>query len=897
VNKTLTLALAAGVAGCASAAQSHPAPAPAGPAQQRTAAATPAARPAGAPATPAQEGPRPAAGPFKPWADVTKDATRRQGWFDTYEKGDALYLAVPRDRLGKDFLISYQISQGVGAANLFGGTMLNIFEGSVVALERHGDRVFLLRRPVRFTAPDGSPSAEAVNLTFSSSVLASAKIESINADSTLLVNAYDWFVSDLSGVGERVRFVAAQPGQQNPPPVPIEASRSYLESVKAFPSNVNIRARLTFRPSSPVNALNSLPDARTIPVGVAYTLAPLPETPMTPRDADDRVGYFLTARKDFSTFEDGFFKRYVNRWRLEPGRQVEGGLWEPKNPIVYYLDTNIPVEYRPYIKAGVEAWNQAFEAAGWKNAIHAEMLPAGADPEDLRYHTIRWNVSDQPGYGAIGPSIVDPRSGEILDADILIEASMINGYRREWRTMVTPAAAIEDALGAGVQADGRGEQASLSAELAAQGSLLRTMLIATGEISPRDAVPLEYVGTAMKWVTMHEVGHTLGLRHNFRASSDTPLDRLNDRAWTQQNGVFSSVMDYPTVNLPERGHPAGFPYNPDLGSYDRWAISYGYTTDASRAARLAREAALPGHAFGTDEDSGGPGALDPTVNVYDLGADPLAWARGRAELVRSMLPQLPRYVLSDNDRYGDLTDAFNLLMNQYARSLAVGVKYIGGQYVNRDRVGDPSGRMPFVAVPPAKQREALAFLNEYGFGEHSWAVPQSVLADLGSNRWSHWGNNNTYGPDGRIDFPYTAVVLQAQRALMNQLTAPFTFAKIRDAELRFGAANTLGTTELLNSLTRSVWSEVYAGRSVSVQRRELQRAYLDRLTEMVARRPEGLPGDARAAARAALVDLRGRISTSLAGGGSDAITRAHLTESRARIDHALEAGLDVELAR
>ena len=888
MKRVIPLALAAGVAGCAS-AQARPAGAPPAAAQQRTAAATPAAHPAGAPA---QEAPRAAPGPFKPWAEVTRDATRRQGWLDTYEKGDALYLAVPRDRLGKDFLVSYQISQGVGAAGLFGGTMLNIFEGSVVAMERHGDRVFLVRKPTRFTAPEGSPTAQAVNLTFTPSVLASAKIESIGPDSALLINAYDWFVSDLSGVGERVRFAVAQPGQQSPPPVPLEKDRSFLESVKAFPGNVNVRARLSFRPSSP-SGINSLADGRYIPVGVAYTLAPLPETPMQPREADDRVGFFLTARKDFSTFEDNFFRRYVNRWRLEPGRQVDGGLWEPKEPIVYYLDPNIPVEYRPYIKAGVEAWSTAFEAAGWKNAIRAEMLPEGADAEDLRYHVIRWNVSDQPGYGAIGPSIVDPRTGEVLDADVLIEASMISGFRRDWRTVVTPAATIEDALGTGAQ---QGEQASLSAELASQGSLLRTMLVASGEISPHDAVPMEYVGSALKWVTMHEVGHTLGLRHNFRASSDTPLDRLGDRAWTEQNGVYSSVMDYPTVNLPERGRPAGYAYNPGVGSYDRWAIGYGYSADASRAARLARDAALPGHAYGTDEDAGGAGALDPTVNTFDLGQDPLAWARGRAALVQGMWPQLPRYVLSDNDRYGDVTDAFNLLLNQYARSLAVGVKYIGGQYVNRDRVGDPSGRMPFVPVPPARQREALAFLNEYGFGERAFAIPPSVLASFGSNRWSHWGNNNTYG-DGRIDYPLSTIILGAQRALLGQLTAPSTFAKMRDAEMKFGAANTLGTTELLGSLTRSVWAEAYAGRSVNAMRRELQRAYVDRLTEMVARRPEGLPGDARAAARAALVDLRARITTGLAGGGVDAITRAHLTESRARIDHALEAGLDVELAK
>ena len=513
-------------------------------------------------------------------------------------------------------------------------------------------------------------------------------------------------------------------------------------------------------------------------------------------------------------------------------------------------------------------------------------------------------MSDQPGYGAIGPSVVDPRTGEILDADILFESTMFSGFRSAWRNLVNPTTAAQSFLETLQFGDNDlnqtsrgGELASLGASVSAQGAFLAAVLAERGVISPGDPVPMRYVAEAATWVTAHEVGHTLGLQHNFRSSTSTPFAKLHDRAWADTNGLFSSVMEYPTPNVAPRGKTNGYYYNPGVGSYDRWAISYGYAADAGRAARLAREAALPGHAFGTDEDSGGPGALDPTVNVYDLGQDPLVWARGRAELVRSMMPQLPRYVLSDNDRYGDLTDAFNLMMNQYARSLAVGVKYIGGQYVNRDRVGDPSGRMPFVAVPPAKQREALAFLNEYGFGERAFAVPQTVLAGMGSNRWSHWGNNNTYGPDGRIDYPYASLVLGAQRTLLNQLTAPSTFAKMRDAELRYGPANTLGTTELLGSLTRSVWSEVYAGRSVGAMRRELQRAYVDRLTEMVARRPEGLPGDARAAARAALVDLRGRIGTTLAGGGVDAITRAHLTESRARIDHALEAGLDVELAR
>jgi hypothetical protein len=884
VKPLFALALAASVAGCAS-ASARPAAAP----QQRT-AVTP---PAGAPAAAAAPGARPQAGPFKPFAEVTRDATRREGWFDTYEKGDALYLAIPSDRLGKDFLISYQIAEGVGAAGLFSGTMLNIFEGSVVALERRGDRVMLLRKPVRFTAPENTPAATAVELTFSPSVLESAKIESIREDGTLLVNIYDWVVSDLSGVGERVRFAAAPPSpvpNPNPPPVPLAKERSFLQSVKAFPTNVNIRATLTFRPSTAAQ-LNSVPDGRYIPVTVAYTLAPLPETPMTPREADDRMGYFITARKDFSTYEDNFFRRMINRWRLEPGEPAEGGLMTPRKPIVYYLDPNIPVEYRPAFKAAVEAWNPAFEAAGWKNAIRAEMLPEGADAEDMRYPTIRWNVSDQAGYGAIGPSIVDPRTGEILDADILIEANMVAGYRREFRTMVTPAAAIEEVLGL---TDGGGERAALAAELSAQATLMRTLLVEAGVIGPNDPIPAAHVNEGLKWVMMHEVGHTLGLRHNFRSSFDTPLDKLGDRQWAERNGVFSSVMEYPSVNVPEKGKPFGYMYNPGVGSSDRWVISYGYVADANRARQIARQAAQAGHAFGTDEDASGPGALDPTVTPFDLGQDPLAWAQGRAELLRGMWPKLPSYVLTDNARYGELTDAFNNLMGQYARTLGVGVKYIGGQYVNRDRVGDPSGRAPFVAIPREKQREALRFVTEYGFSERAFDIPQEVLVNFGSNRWSHWGQPNTY--NGRIDYPLTELVIGAQTSLLNQITSPWTFSKIRDAEMKFGSAGTLPIPELMSELTRAVWSEAYSGggRSITGMRRELQRAYLERMTDLVARRTARMPGDARAAARAQLVELRGRLASA---SGGDAMTRAHLAESRSRIDKALEAGLDVELGQ
>ncbi len=885
MRRILLPALCVGLAAC-SAAQGRPAQGPPPGPAARTAAGTPAGPQAAARDTAKKS-------PYKPWAEVTRDATERQGFLTTYEKGDALFLAIPADRLGKDFLLTTQIAQGIGAAGIYGGTMMGIFEGQVVAFERRGDRVLLVRRPVRFTAPEGSPAARGVEVGYGSSVLDAAKIESIRDDGTILVNAYDWFVSDLAGIGEYLRYGLATTPSPNPPPVSFDKNRSALESVKAFPMNVNVRARLTFRPSQPV-FLPSVTDGRFVPVTVAYVMTDLPAEPMTPRVGDDRVGYFLTVRKDFSQDDQTFFRRYINHWRLEPGEPAENGLVRPRKPIVYYIDPSVPEEYRPYLEAGVEAWNSAFEAAGWKDAIRAEPLPEGADPEDMRYPTLRWSTSDQPGYGAIGPSIVDPRTGETLDADILFEANMVRGFKREWRTTVSPAAAIEEIFAAPVQ---HGERASLAAELAAQGALLRTALAGMEQIGPGDPVPMEYVGQALKWVTMHEVGHTLGLRHNFRSSFDTPNDKLGDRSWAEANGVFSSVMEYPALNLPDRGQPWGYVYNPGVGSYDRWAVAYGYAADPARAAAVAREAALPGHAYGTDEDANGPGALDPTTSVYDLGSDPLAWGKARAELIRSMWPGLPQRVLADNSRYADLTDAFNSLMFQYVRAVATGVKYIGGQYVNRDHVGDPQGRPAFRPVPREKQEEALAFLAEYGFGPDAFDIPREVLASLGPNRWAHWGEPNTI--NGRIDYPLHEQVVAVQSSLLNQITSPWVFSRIRDAERKFGPGGALPIPTLMESLTRAVWNEVWASpRNINSMRRDLQRAYLDRMSDLVATAETRMPGDGRSVARIRLIDLRGRVNRALAsGGGLDAYTRAHLTEARARIDKALEAGMDVEKGR
>ncbi len=589
--------------------------------------------------------------------------------------------------------------------------MLNIFEGLLVSLEMHEGKVFLVKKPHRYTAEEGTPQAMAVELTFGNSVLETAEVAATNDDGVMLIDVYSWFISDLSQVSNRVkRAVSSRPGQ--PGRASLDKGKSYVSTVKSFPMNTNIEVNLTFN-NQEDGAPRTVPDSRYIPVGVHYSLVQLPEVPMTPRMADDRTGYFMTVHKDFTDDEEEFFRRYVNKWRLEcDGPAGADGLCTPKKPITYYIDHTVPEEYRQIMMDGILEFNRAFEAAGFRNGIDAKMLPEGVDPEDIRYATMRWNVSEQSGYGAIGPSEnISPNTAinEMFELSAEEEAALRNG----------------------------GEMASLADEISSQGTLLRTALIASGEIGPGDPVPNSYVMEAMKRVTMHELGHTLGLRHNFRSSADTPFDKLHDKAYTKENGLASSVMEYPGINISPNGNQ-GYYYSPSVGSYDLWVISYGYTPSDQRAEELARQAATPGHAYGPDEDARGFGALDPDVSVYDLSSDPLAWGMERTALIKNIWKDLPDHVLTDNMPYFEVTDAFRTLGNQYARAASTGVKYIGGQYQYRDHKGDPNERGPFVNVDKARQEEALQFLIDDVFSVDAFELSPEVYQMFGANRWSHW---------------------------------------------------------------------------------------------------------------------------------------------------------------
>jgi hypothetical protein len=481
---------------------------------------------------------------------------------------------------------------------------------------------------------------------------------------------------------------------------------------------------------------------------------------------------------------------------------------------------------------------------------------------------------------------------------------------------------LEDSLAARGGADGRlcryGEGLSRS------GALAGVVMAARGEIAAGGEATRAYVNQALKALVMHEVGHTLGLRHNFRGSAGASAAQLANRTWTASHGFGVSVMDYAPPALALDPARQGDYYAPTIGSYDRWAVTYGYAdvvtgpialasakgggagadvwtpdVEVNGLRAIASQAADPAHLYGTDEDAGFGGlGLDPTVSRYDQTDDPMGWARGRVALIDGLFDSLEARVVAPGQGYGRLRDAFTDLLNDRWYALLVTTKYLGGAATARDHRDDPGARPAVANVPAARQRAALAFLAEAGFGERAYRFRPALLSRLAADRWMHWGASP--GADGRIDFPLHDWAITQQGSLLGQLLDPAVLARLRDAELRAAPGEaTVGLPELFATLTGAIWAEVGAGtrlgpgrpRNIGSVRRDVQRLYLNALIQMTVSPSPGTPEDARALARATLVGLGRDIDRALAAPrpDMDAYTRAHLGDARDRLNRALDA--------
>jgi hypothetical protein len=825
------------------------------------------------------------------------DADGKAMW-TLYYSDQQLLVELPKSALGKEYIILTSIARGISSGMVIGGMSWGFGDDIIWTFKQSGEKVFVVQRNVRYRAKADSPEAKAVELAYSDSILYALPVVATAPSGNLLIDMTRVFMSDDMGIGGEIG-----------PGFSFMSDRSTWASVKAFEGNLELEVAAVY---AGYGAIDTVPDSRGVQVNVHYSISELPSVGSNgykTRVADDRIGYFLTVIKDFSeNADEEHFVRYVTRWNLEK-RDDKADLSPAKEPIVFYVEKTVPVALRPTVEAGILEWNKAFEKIGFAGAIrvqHEEDVEAqmgvDIDPEDVRYNFFRWITADA-GF-AMGPSRVDPRTGQILDADIIFDAGFLEYWKQDYETFTEEDAMrlhpnwtpIEEVAGQ-FRPHAHGAHCLYGHQTQQQMGFAAALMTTRGDVSASGELPREFIHQGLKEVVMHEVGHTLGLRHNFKASTWKTLDEIREHGADPNTAVVASVMDYAPANIEPNKEQQGLYYSQTIGPYDYWAIEYGYRPIASdeekELLKIAARSGEPGHAYSTDEDTRESDS-DPLSNRFDLGQAPIAFARRQMEHAASLMPKVVDKSVEEGSGYQRARQAFGLLMSEYWRTAVYASRFPGGVYVSRAHKGDVDAEPPFTLVDAAQQREAMQLLKDSVFSAP--AYDGAMLNYLAASRWSHWGQRDL----DRLDYPIHEITLRMQMLILSQVFNGTTMQRLHDSELKIPEDQDAYTlAEHLQSLVDSLfteWQSIPAEGEFTVRkpyinsfRRNLQREALTQFTQLVLY--GGGPEDARTLGRMHLQKLQNQINGLLKADGIklDDYSRAHLLDCQARIKQALNA--------
>jgi Met-zincin/Domain of unknown function (DUF5117) len=848
----------------------------------------------------------------KAFDKLVKDAKVIAGLFTLYRTEDKTFLELRPEQYDKLHMLSLTCESGLGERGFYAAQMCG---ETPIVFHRQGKQVQLVARNARFTADAGSPIGRTLARSFSDSIIGVAAIESLPHPErkSELVDLGALLLTDLPSLGFWLESTFRIPYR-------FDAKQSSFGMLKAFDRNIEIEARTHYAterlpvppppgagPQPPIPPPpRNVPDARSLLFTLRYSVSEMPAPGFRPRLADDRVGHFFNQAEDFTTdHEYEPARRYINRWRLEktdPAAQRS----KPKQPIVFWLENTIPLKYRDAVREGALMYNKAFERIGFQDAIEVRQQPDDADwdPADVRYSTIRWFTATDAGF-AIGPSRTNPFTGEIYDADISFSEGMTRFVRREVIEEIQPVKGSGQLPGATpFQPPWSASRTKMACDLpggaVADAAFAFDVLTARG-LDPAGPEADEFVRGFLKAVTAHEVGHTLGLRHNFHASTIHTFDQLQDAKRTAEMGLTNSVMEYIPTNLAAKGAPQGELFQTTLGPYDYWAIEYAYKPiDASspeaerpELAKIAARGSEPQLAYATDEDAGffdQPFEMDPLVNRFDLGSEPIKYYAHRVRLGHELWLNAEGKLLRQGDGYQILRRSFAQGFGSAGYALSMTAKYIGGIRYHRDHVGDPNGRLPLEPVNAADQRAALELLKTQLFAAEAFAFSPELLRKLSGPRYPDWVNFERM--TRRADVPLHTMVLALQTEILDRLLHPVVLSRVLDTQLLVDrGTEPFRLSDLFKGLQDAIWQDATpaSGRAgTNSYRRALQRTHLKKLAALAVKEGEA-PEDARSLARASLASLRAQLRTQATrpSTGVNAEARAHIADSLARIDQAL----------
>ncbi len=803
-------------------------------------------------------------------SETVKDMMKTEGLFTFYRDSTtgSMKMVINQDQIDQEFIHFYYIENGATEASAFKGQ----FRGSrIFKIEKYFDKIeFVTQNTSSYFDPENALSKSA-DANFSRAIVFSGKIEAGDEkEGKYLINADDLFLKETVGM---VKFPSFS---QNPRAFKLGSlskSKTKYRGVKGYPENSDVVVEYVYENALPKNfGSRAVTDARNVSITVQHSLIEVPQNNFQPRFDDPRVGYFMQQVNDMTSTEAVTYRDIINRWDLQK-KDPSAAISEPVEPITWWIENTTPEEFRPTIEAGVLEWNKAFEKAGFKNAMVVKVQPDDAewDAGDIRYNVLRWTSSPNPPFGGYGPSFVNPRTGQILGADIMLEF-VFHTNRVKYDKLF---AFHEDHA---FDADEINPLLHNEYFCSFGETMQMNNLFGQAALKSFGASDLEMEGMkkeAMMQLIMHEVGHTLGLNHNMKSSQNLSVDQLYDKSFTQGISLTGSIMDYANINVTPNREDQGQYYSVTVGPYDIWAIEFGYTpTDEAGLNKILSRSTDPQLIFGNDaDDMRSPGkAIDPRVNVSDLSNDQIRYMSDRIEMVNDVMESLKGKYLTDGNTYQEFRQAFYMLHRQYANALNVMSRFVGGVYVDRSVVGQEGASMPYTPVSYRDQKRAMNALAKYAFAPNAYDVPDGLFNYMAVQRrgFNFFGNNEDPKLHDRV--------LSSQKSVLNHILHYTTLQRISDSEL-YG--NEYSLSEYMVDLNDAIFkADTYT--AVNTYRQNLQVEYTNRLIAII-----GSDNQTTLAKSMALYNLN-NIKKIANTSSRDISTKAHRQHLALLIDNALE---------